>query len=213
MKIYKNLVKTAIINGIVKEIDDRFVISCPKCGRNKVLKTRENVRRAIKYNRGCNKCLGGLKTLGKKHTEEYKQKMSIIHKKRYSNIDERKKTSNAVKVAMHRPDVRVKHIQALADSQYLGKTVDKGQIELLKKWNGLGFNFEPNYQVKTDQYLFYLDGYDKQHNVILEYDSKYHLKNKQKQKDLIRQQKIINILKPKKFWRYDSVGKKIKNVS
>ena len=53
---------------------------------------------------------------------------------------------------------------------------------------------------------------DKEKNVILEYDSKYHLKSKQQKKDLIRQNKIIDILKPKKFWRYDTVNKKLRNV-
>jgi len=52
------------------------------------------------------------------------------------------------------------------------------------------------------------DKYNK--NIVLEYDSKYH--NRQKQKDLVRQEKIINILKPKKFWRYDVVNKQCKNI-
>lgn len=69
----------------------------------------------------------------------------------------------------------------------------------------MGFRFEPNYQVHTDTDLFYVDGYDKEHNVVLEYDSKYHKKACQKQKDLARQNRVIDILHPKKFWRYNSV--------
>jgi hypothetical protein len=109
---------------------------------------------------------------------------------------------------MNRPDVRKKHIDALIKSKYLGKPTDKGQIELLEKWNRLGFNFEINYQVTNNiDFLAYLDGYDKERNIVLEYDSKYHLLLHQKKKDLIRQQKIIDILNPKKFWRYNSVNK------
>lgn len=37
-------------------------------------------------------------------------------------------------------------------------------------------------------------------------DTLYH------QKDIIRQNKIIGILKPKKFWRYDAVNKQYKNI-
>jgi actin-related protein len=37
-------------------------------------------------------------------------------------------------------------------------------------------------------------------------------RSKQKEKDLIRQNKIINILKPKKFWRYDVINKQFRNV-
>jgi hypothetical protein len=47
---------------------------------------------------------------------------------------------------------------------------------------------------------------------VLEYDTKYHYRRQQKEKDLVRQQKIIEILKPKKFWRYDSTNKEFKNI-
>ncbi len=50
----------------------------------------------------------------------------------------------------------------------------------------------------------------KYENVVLEYDGRYH--SKPQQKDLLRQQKIIDILKPKKFWRYNSTTKQIKNI-
>src|ERR1039458_3211489 len=89
---------------------------------------------------------------------------------------------------------------------------DKGQLELLNKWNKLGFDFIPNYQLKTDTFLAYLDGYDKNKNVILEYDSKYHNRPNQKKADLIRQQKIIDVLNPKVFWRYDSVNDEFTDV-
>jgi len=49
-------------------------------------------------------------------------------------------------------------------------------------------------------------------NVILEYDSKYHTKLNQQLKDLVRQNKIIEMLKPKAFWRYDVTNKTLKNV-
>lgn len=114
---------------------------------------------------------------------------------------------------MHRPEVRKKHLEGLHHSQWLKVRTDKGQIELLEKWNRLGFNFEANYQVKTDFDLFYLDGYDKSKNVVIEYDTKYHFKSAQMSKDMLRQQKIIDILKPKKFWRYNSQNKTIENVT
>ncbi len=206
------LVNKAIFEGIVKETTNGFVMSCPKCGRDKILKTRENVRRSLRYNKACNKCLNKIKALGVKHTDEWKTKMSVVHKIQYSNINEREKMSDIVKAAMHRPEVRKKHIKALVESKYLGKSVDRGQLELLDKWNKLGFNFEINYQLYTDDFLCYIDGYDKEKNVVLEYDSLYHQKLGQKQKDLIRQNKIIEILKPKKFWRYDSVNKKFNEI-
>ena len=64
---------------------------------------------------------------------------------------------------------------------------------MIDKWNKLGFKFEINFQIYNGKYLYYIDGYDPIHNVVLEYDSKYHMKLKQQKKDLIRQQNIVNI--------------------
>ena len=158
-----------------------------------------------------------------------REKISVAGIKRYSNLDERKRDSEtmkkaflnpifrdkhreAIKTAMHKPDIRKRHINALLDTKYIGRKTDRGQLEMIDCWNKLGFNFEPNYQVYTDIDLFYIDGYDKEHNVVLEYDSKYHNRLGQKEKDLIRQNKIIEILHPKKFWRYNAVNKTLKNI-
>jgi hypothetical protein len=47
----------------------------------------------------------------------------------------------------------------------------------------------------------------------MEYDGKYHFtKSGQKEKDRIRQTKIIDILKPKKFWRYNAMNKQFRNI-
>ena len=120
--------------------------------------------------------------------------------------------SEASKIALHRPDVRKRHIEAMAKNHFLGNTMDAGQAELLDKWNRLGFKLEPNYQIHTDDFLCYLDGYDKENNVVLEYDGKYHCSIGQQKRDLMRQQKIIDILNPKKFWRYNSVNKQWTNI-
>jgi len=205
--------------------------NCPKCNKTQYYATKEGICVAIKKARICKSCI----KMGTKHSCECKRKiskslekntrtlghhLSISHKikssnagkLRYENKNVRLITSQQIKIAMHRPEIRKKHIEALAETKWLGKSVDKGQIKLLEKWNKLGFNFHPNYQVYTDTDLFYIDGYDKEQNVVLEYDSKYHNRLGQKDKDLIRQNKIINILKPKKFWRYNSVNKQFRNV-
>jgi hypothetical protein len=36
--------------------------------------------------------------------------------------------------------------------------------------------------------------------------------SRQKQKDKVRQEKIISILDPKKFWRYNAVTKTFNNI-
>ena len=157
--------------------------------------------------------MGNKYTLGYKWPIEKKKIRSNFKKEFYKNNPlEVEKMARKVKEAMHKPDVRKRHIDALVRTNFLGRTVDVGQRELLEKWNKLGFNFEINYQVHTDDFICYIDGYDKEKNVVLEYDSKYHNKLGQKKKDLIRQNKVIDILKPNKFWRYDAVNKQFRNV-
>lgn len=186
----------------------KYKRKCPKCGRELYHATELILQQSIKGNRACYKCV----RTGVKRSESVCLQLSLAHKSRYCNVEEKAKTSEQVKLAMHRPDVRKKHIEALHHSKWIKVRTDKGQLELIEKWNRLGFKFEPNYQIHTDTDLFYVDGYDKEHNVVLEYDSKYHNKPYQQQKDLVRQQKIISILNPKKFWRYRSINKHWENV-
>ena len=48
-------------------------------------------------------------------------------------VRERQKTSDVVKIAMHRPDVRQKHIEGLHRSKWVKVKTDAGQLELLQK--------------------------------------------------------------------------------
>jgi hypothetical protein len=207
--------------------------NCPECGKDIVYKSLASFRR-VNSNSKCWYCSNVLRgktsnRKGCKHTPETKMaiskqqtgrklsldtksKMSKFQRQRYSNPNEVTKMALAVKNALHLPHIRKKHLDALAKTKWLKVKMDSGQLELIGKWNRLGFQFQPNYQLHLEKDLFYIDGYDPIHNIVLEYDSKYHEIMGQKQKDLIRQQKIINILHPKKFWRYNSVTKSCKNV-
>ncbi len=177
-----------------------------------------NVIRGNSSNRkGCHhtnesKKLISLSKMGVGQSLETKKKRSIIRKNLYKNPEEVEKLAKKVKAAMRRPDVRKRHLDALHKSQWIKVKTDVGQLRLLEKWNKLGFNFEPNYQIHTDSDLFYIDGYDKDKNVVFEYDSSYHNQFGQKKKDLVRQRKIVDILHPKKFWRFDSASKKFQNI-
>lgn len=47
-----------------------------------------------------------------------------------------------------------------------------------------------------------LDGYDKEKNIIFEYDEPYHEHPKYREHDMFRQKYLIDTLKPSEFWRY-----------
>ena len=145
----------------------------------------------------------------RKVTLETRKKISVFGSKRYENKEERHKTSDFTKKAWKDP---VKRKRMLDRCKWNNISADKGQLEMIACWNKMGFNLIPNYQLKTDTFLCYIDGYDKERNVVLEYDGRYHNTRKQMAKDLVRQQKIIDVLKPKKFWRYNATNKQCKNA-
>ena len=153
---------------------------------------------------------------GKQVSDVVLKKMKLVRKgipapwmKRPRSNNTKHKLCISIKNAWKDPSKRKRMLDRC---RWKNTSADNGQLELLKKWNNLGFRFSVNHQVKTDVDLFYIDGYDPIHNVVLEYDSKYHSKEPQKSKDLIRQNKIINILKPKRFWRYNAVNKQFRDV-
>jgi len=78
---------------------------------------------------------------------------------------------------------------------------NKSSIPIIEQYgndNGYKFQHAENggeYQIPGT--TFFVDGYDKEKNVVLEYDEQYHMDTKQQIKDLERQQIIIEILKCK----------------
>jgi len=148
----------------------------------------------------------------RKISKEQQSTMHLVLRGRKLSPSRREQISKCVKKAWINPVNRKKYYDALSQTKWLKVRTDKGQLELLEKWNRLGFRFEPNYQIHTDEFLFYIDGYDKENRVVLEYDSKYHRRHSQQKKDLVRQEKIIDALNLKKFWRYDSVNKCFRNI-
>lgn len=194
--------------------------NCSSCGAEVSYKRYSSWWRANASNRICLACAKTKRKETQFHcghtvrlTEDSLKLLRQSLKATYSQKSVRTKVSVAVKKAMHRPETRKKHIEGLHRSKWLKVRTDVGQIELLNKWNSLGFVFETNYQLKGEDFLYYVDGYDPIHNVVLEYDSEYHYRRPSiKEKDEIRQENIINVLKPSKFWRYNSVFKTWKNV-
>jgi hypothetical protein len=136
------------------------------------------------------------------HTEKAKKNMSLAKRPPITE-ETKRKLSVSAKNAWKKPEIRDKYHTSIEKTKWLKVRTDIGQLELLNKWNKLGLEFEPNYQLKTNNELYYIDGYDKKHNIVFEYDSLYHNKHSQIQKDLIRQSNIINTLKPKLFWRFN----------
>lgn len=212
--------------------ETKHTVPCPECGRERVFRTKAAMNQSIRKKALCKRCVHkgercykyGVEVsdetrqrlrrlrLGTRLDDSHKEKIRQSNQKRYESPEERKKTKDAATLAWRNPESRKKYLDALERTKWLKVRADFGQIEMLEKWNSLGFRFEPNFQLHIDSELFYIDGYDAIHNVVLEYDGKYHSRPSQQEKDLTRQQKIIASLKPKKFWRYNSTTKQWTNV-
>jgi len=65
---------------------------------------------------------------------------------------------------------------------------------------------------EVELYGYFVDGYDKQRNIVFEYDEPHHNKSKKKEKDIIRQNEIMNAIKPNLFVRYDKQTGTLYNV-
>jgi hypothetical protein len=72
---------------------------------------------------------------------------------------------------------------------------DRGAKEWFTKLNAQGFNYHPRVFLKETECGYVADGYDENLHIWYEYDTPYHRKLSQKQKDLVRQQNIIRHFK------------------
>jgi hypothetical protein len=189
-----------------------FLRKCPVCEKTIEYSRNDTRFYAEKKKVSCNSCGQKKRIISddfcKKQAEIYKnsttemkiKRMGMLGKKH--TIETRQKMSNSAKLYI-----------TSCKSHNLKVRVDKGQLELLEKWNRLGFNFEPNYKLNFENFSYFIDGYDAKKNIVFEYDAPYHFKGiKQRMKDEIRQSAIIQKLNPRAFWRYNSVEKKFNNV-
>ena len=223
-------VKQYVLTGKMwQNAEGKWCKRCSSCRREIVGKdgsvtTKFNVSNSITKGKVCHSCIKvGKPTWASLHKEEmgrsisgdnhpfYGRKHTYEFKRWQSNRLTGRKLSEETKEKLHYsnaaawkvPSVRRKYNEALSKTKWLKVRSDVGQMELLSKWNRMGFDFVPNYQINIGEDLFYVDGYDVKHNVVLEFDSAYHNRPYQSTKDLERQNKIIKMLNPKRFWRYN----------
>jgi hypothetical protein len=64
-------------------------------------------------------------------------------------------------------------------------------------------------------YGYFVDGYDSEKSIIFEYDEPYHYKinGDLKQRDIIRQKRIVDNIKPKMFIRYDEKNQRLYDIT
>jgi len=194
---------------------DKFTRNCPKCSKLLIYSSRRNFMRALKNNGNCFDCnLRGHKfNVGRVVSDITKEKMSI------SKIGKLRDEETKLKISNSKKDKPISHIIS-------EKTREKMRINRLNQIKSLG-NTKRMYNPKACEFIdklnkergwnlqhalnggevmisgYSVDGYDKDRNIIFEYDEPNHHYHSYKQKDLVRQQRLIDKIKPLIFLRYD----------
>jgi len=209
---------------ISKEITDKAVAS-----RKKLLENPEYRKKLSVIHGGKNNGM-----FGKHHSLETRKKLSDIiqkamanpevkerMKKIFSSVEYKNNKSKAMKSLIrsvdHCKNLRLAHIERIKNIKCNGKDLSPifnvnacKIIDEYGKQNGYNFQHAMNggeYYIKELGY--WVDGYDKEKNIILEVDEKHHfdLNGNLKEKDIRRQKEIEEYLKCK-FIRLTNIKEK-----
>jgi len=159
--------------GLTKEIDIRVGHSLET--RKKISNSNKGKKHSKEWVENFSKATSGVNhyLYGKERTEEYKKKMRLLTLER---IKQNKLNGNQLY-----PNYNPK------GCQYFNNLMEQTNTYIQHAQN------DGEFYIKELGY--WVDGYDKENNIIYEYDEKYH--NRQKDKDLRRQREIEKFLKCK----------------
>ena len=209
---------------------------CKKCSgynkRGKILyKITDEIRKKLSVSRK-----GKTPNKGKKWSNEYKKNMSVRlmgrifseeHKNKISVANKGKSFTDEHKQKLRIPkseetkyklrvatinDLRKKGIKMgyIGAANYNPKACE--YIDKLNKENGLNLQHALN-GGEVELYGYFVDGYDKDKNIIFEYDEKHHKSSSYKlKKDKIRETNLIQNINPTQFIRYDELNNKLYKV-
>lgn len=167
--------------------------SCHKCYTQLNYRNYKNYWAAKKENQQCRSCskIGNLGRLGQKNTDEHNKKVGNKHRGKKITDSAKQKMREA---ALNR--IRNKSIRSYTNYN----PVACNYFDELNKQNEWNLQHALNGgEIQVIGYL--LDAYDKEKNIVVEYDEPVHEKPSIKQKDIIRQQRILEHLNCK-FYRY-----------
>jgi hypothetical protein len=206
-----------------------YELKCPGCDKPRKYigkSARWHYERAIKNKSVCLSCLAksprhNTPSHTTPHSEETKRK---IREKRKLQKNVRggsmKGKDNPFYGKKHTEEERYKMrtaiIQNLKDKGikfgYKGaNNYNPKACEFIDKLNGLlGLNLQHALNGgEIELYGYFADGYDKDKNIIFEYDEKYHRKPEHKNRDAHRQSIMIEKIQPSLFLRYDEKNNRL----
>lgn len=195
-----------------------FSKDCPKCGDKVYLKTKYSLQRSLETNAVCHSCAdrgnnGRLQSKEEKERRAIKlrgQKRSIEIRKRISNSKRGKRNprfnDHSFKSIEHRRKIRLGCIKTLQTRlKLVGKIVSPAfnpdacnAIDEYGRRHEYAFQHALNGgEYYIEELGYWVDGYDKQKNVVVEFYEREHNRSARKIKDRRRQIEIIDFLKCK----------------
>ena len=186
-------------HGMFRQIPSSHLLGngCPKCANNINLTTKEFIEKAnsihnkkydyslVKYKNSKTK----VKIICKEHGGFEQSPNNHISKKygcpKCANTKKRLRRIKEIERDKFNGNQIVPSYNSKA-CKLFDKMMKENNIHIQHAMNG------GEYYIKELGY--WVDGYDKENNIVYEFDEKYHNSEKQKNKDLIRQNEIINYI-------------------
>lgn len=166
-----------------------------------------------------------------------KQKLSIARRKRIITLETRNKMSASLrgrkftdqhkfKLSLsNKGQVRSEETKYKIRLATIRDLQDKGITGAVKNYNPMACKFiddlnkEKGWNLQhalnggeIELYGYFVDGYDKERNIIFEYDEPEHKKGYKIKRDLIRQENLLKEITPTLFIRYDEMNNKLYEV-
>lgn len=205
--LYRKSIKNRICRDCwkqqVKSARTTLVRTCPACKKIMKYKDYKNFWAANKKSQKCIACskIGNTSRRGQKCSPDHKLKIGAAHKGKVISENTKYKMRLAA----------IKRMNVLGITQYRNynpvacQYFDKLNIE--KQWNLQHAKNGGEVQI----YGYFIDAYDKNKNIIVEYDEPHHSRPCIKKKDLERQDRLKAHLQCD-FYRYDESKKQLIKV-
>jgi len=179
----------------------KYIRNCPECGDVIAYPTKKLLWQANQRNYRCKKCRYQnlrVKRMGMKFSSEWKKNLSLNH----ADVSGKNNPFfNRTHSEETKRKIRLSTIKTL-NEKYGGGICPKynpiacQQIDEYGKQHGYNFKHALNggeFYIKELGY--WVDGYDKEKNVVIEYYELHHKRSKERIRDSKRLQEIINLLR------------------
>lgn len=186
-----------------KDNKQPLIRKCPNCNTQLFYTNYKNFWRANKKRAVCRSCskIGNPSRKGQTCSIQHKIKVGLAHKGKIMSSESKQKMRLAA----------IQRMDRLGITQYRSYNPKACFFfDKLNETNGWNLQHAKNGgEIQTLGY--FLDAYDKNLNIVVEYDEPSHNRPSKKRKDIIRQQEIINALQCN-FYRYNESSSQLTKI-